>query len=232
MPSPPSVFINSAAKEWRFIPPEPSTSQREPLVQTFHRLLPSYAETPLHSLPPLAKELNLGHVLLKDESQRFGLPSFKILGASWAVYRAVTERLGLDARLFLAQNEQFLDLQLLGAAARERGLGLKLVTCTEGNWGRAVARMARYMGIPAIVYVPAHMSETTREMIRGEGADVRVADGDYDVAVEAAREAAAAAEGSLLVMDISWEGYETVPQVCLAFSFHPLKTRSCFRHPC
>ncbi|KAK4129112.1 tryptophan synthase beta subunit-like PLP-dependent enzyme [Parathielavia appendiculata] len=211
MPSPSPIYHNSAAIEWRFQSHRRSPSQSELHVQSFHRLLPNYAETPLHSLQSLAKELNLGHVLLKDESLRLGLPSFKILGASWAVYRTVIERLGLDAQSFLRQNEQYLDLSLLGAAAHRKGRDLKLVTCTEGNWGRAVARMARYMGIPAVVYVPAHMPETTRNMIRGEGAEVRVVDGDYDVAVEATKEAAMV-DGSLLVMDISWEGYETVPQ--------------------
>ncbi|KAL2161733.1 hypothetical protein VTH06DRAFT_8295, partial [Thermothelomyces fergusii] len=150
-----------------------------------HRLLPGYAETPLRSLPSVARELGLGHVLLKDESRRFGLPSFKILGASWAVYRAVAEHLqrrptelGDDT----AVSRRLLDaLRAAGAAAPHpatgtpnepgAGRGLEIVTCTEGNWGRAVARMAAYLGAAAAVYVPAHLPETTRALIRAEGAD-------------------------------------------------------------
>jgi diaminopropionate ammonia-lyase len=209
-----AVFINPAAKDWRYTPPAHAAIPG-PFVQAFHALYPSSAETPLVQ-PPLASALDVGHVLIKDESRRYGLPSFKILGASWAVYRAVTERLGLDASTLLQERKESLELASLGALARETGSGLKIVTCTEGNWGRAVARMAMYMDIPAVVYVSDHMSESTREYIRLEKAEVRVVDGDYDDAVAAARTAAKADDGSLLVMDISWEGYETVPQVGLA----------------
>lgn len=214
------VHINAAAKDWRFTPPA-DASIPGPFVQAFHSLYPDSFETPLLERP-LADALNVGQVLIKDESKRYGLPSFKILGASWAVYRAVTERLGLDAFTLLRESEEGLELPSLGALARETGSGLKIVTCTEGNWGRAVARMAMFMDIPAVVYVPEHMCESTRQKIRLEKAEVRVADGSYGAAVAAAREAAEADDGSLLVMDISWEGYEAVPQVGLfSSSFNP-----------
>src|SRR4051812_44311881 len=54
----------------------------------FHRRLPGYAPTPLIDAPEIAEMLGVRQVLLKNESSRFGLPAFKILGASWAVYRA------------------------------------------------------------------------------------------------------------------------------------------------
>src|SRR5436190_22995208 len=62
----------------------------------FHRRLPGYAPTPLHDLAPLARRLGLAAVLLKDESARLGLPAFKVLGASWAIYRVTCERLGQE----------------------------------------------------------------------------------------------------------------------------------------
>jgi diaminopropionate ammonia-lyase len=43
----------------------------------FHRSIPGYVPTPLVELPELG-------VWVKDESDRFGLPAFKVLGASWA----------------------------------------------------------------------------------------------------------------------------------------------------
>lgn len=215
MAAPSVIYINPAAKAWRYSPAKLAvddvTIETSP-VRAFHRLLPNYAETPLHSLPSVAEKLGLGHVFVKDESQRFGLPSFKILGASWAVYRAVAERLGLDALSLLAENDLSPNVTSFGVLVREQGLRLRLVTCTEGNWGRAVARMGSYFGVPVTVYVPAYMHEATRERIRSEGAEVNVVDGDYDAAVAAAQ-GAAEAEGSMLVMDISWEGYEAVPQV-------------------
>lgn len=155
-------------------------------------------------MPAIAGALNLSHVLLKDESNRFGLPSFKILGASWAVYRALFARLGHDGSPTLSLSE-------LGEQARRAGLGL--VTCSEGNWGRAVARMARYLDVPARVYVPGSMREATAAAIRGEGADVRAVEAaDYDATVKAAREAADEA-GMVLVMDMGWEGFEQIPMV-------------------
>jgi diaminopropionate ammonia-lyase len=58
----------------------------------FHRGLPGYAPTPVHRLDGLAAEIGVGAVQIKDESDRLGLPAFKILGASWAVERTLRER--------------------------------------------------------------------------------------------------------------------------------------------
>src|SRR6476660_8157184 len=60
----------------------------------FHRRLPGYRESPLVNAPRLAEILGVAKVLVKDETSRFGLPSFKVLGASWATYAALRERLG------------------------------------------------------------------------------------------------------------------------------------------
>ena len=90
---------------------------------------------------------------------------------------------------------------------------IRLVTCTEGNWGRAVSRMAKYLGIPATIYVPGFMNEYTRSLIRSEGADVRVLPhGSYDDTIIAVKEDAKHT-GALMVMDTSWEGYEEIPSV-------------------
>lgn len=221
--TPSKIHINPKASKWRFAsrpqshPDDPSITSPHPSppVLLFHQHLPTYAPTPLHSLPSLAASLNVGHVLVKDESHRFGLPSFKDLGASWAVYRAVVERLGIPDLLA----PPFPQLSTLGETARNRGLNLKIVTCTAGNWGRAVARMGRYMGIETVVYVPADVHFTTRELIREEGAEVVVAQGGgYDGTVEEAKgRVEREGEGGLLVMDIAWEGYEDVPKVCGPF---------------
>ena len=55
---------------------------------------PGYAPTRVVDAPALAAELGLAPLSVKDESHRLGLPSFKILGASWAVYRLLVGRLG------------------------------------------------------------------------------------------------------------------------------------------
>ena len=60
-------------------------STREP--QAFHRRLENYAPTPLLDARGIAAALGVRRVLVKNESSRLGLPSFKLLGASWASSR-------------------------------------------------------------------------------------------------------------------------------------------------
>jgi diaminopropionate ammonia-lyase len=118
------------------------------------------------------------------------------------VHKAVAGKCGLSSTSTLAE---------LAAAANKQAV--RLVTATEGNWGRAVARMARYLQIDATIFVPDFMDEATQTKIRSEGAKVIVVDGDYDRAISYAKQDAD--EGGLLVIDVSWEGYEEVPEVML-----------------
>ena len=69
---------------------------------------------------------------------------------------------------------------------RPRG-ALTLVTATDGNHGRAVARTARLLGLPARVYVPTGVPDVVIDRINAEGALLTVVDADYDGAVMAAR---------------------------------------------
>lgn len=206
------IFINKSAAEG-IVDGQSSTAASQ--VLAFHQKLPHYEQTPLHSLSQVAKELQLGHVLVKDESNRFGLPSFKILGASWAIFRAVAERLRLDSAAFMEDNHGSEFWARLGTMARAEGLSL--VSCTEGNWGRAVSRMAKYIGIPAKIYVPSFMPETTRARIRSEGAELLVVDGSYDDGVAAARAESEANDLAILAMDMGWEGYQAFPGVGYIF---------------
>jgi diaminopropionate ammonia-lyase len=165
----------------------------------FHRRLPGYAETPLVDAPGLAEVLGVGKVFVKDESSRLGLPAFKVLGASWAVYRALEERLGGEG---FGDWEEIEELR----AKLEPLRPLSLVAATDGNHGRAVARVARLLGLGARIFVPGDMAAARREAIADEGAEVMVVDGTYDDAVERSAE-----EPGLLVSDTSWPGYERVP---------------------
>lgn len=49
-------------------------------AQTFHRSFPQYSVTPLARLDRMAAHLGLGSLYVKDESYRFGLNAFKVLG--------------------------------------------------------------------------------------------------------------------------------------------------------
>jgi diaminopropionate ammonia-lyase len=166
-----------------------------------HRTLPGYAVTPLHQLDDLAERLGVGGVWVKDESWRLELPSFKILGGSWAVHRLLLERAGRPVA--------GADLDELRAAATELG-PLTLTTATDGNHGRGVARTARLLGLAAVVYVPAGTAPARIAAIEDEGARVVVDPGNYDAAV--ARAAADADQhGWLLVADVAVGGDVTVP---------------------
>ncbi len=173
---------------------------RAPLA--FHRALPGYAPTPLRDAPALAGELGLGRVWLKDESSRLGLPAFKIVGASWAVAFALGEWAGTEVR----PDE---GLEGLGRALAGRRAPT-LVAATDGNHGRAVARMARLLGLAARIFVPDDMVAARREAIASEGAEVVPVPGGHDAAV--ARSAAQADERHVVVSDTSWPGYEAVPR--------------------
>jgi len=143
----------------------------------FHRTLAGYAPTPVRDLPELARELGVAAVVIKDESSRLGLPAFKILGASWAVERALGGRADTNT----------------------------LVAASAGNHGRAVAHIAEIRGLRSRIFLPERALSARRDAIAAEGADVVVVDGTYEDAVAAA-EAEAEKPGHLLVSDVGREG--------------------------
>ena len=173
-----------------------------PSPRWFHRRLPDYRPTPLLDVPALAGALGVARVLVKDESQRLGLPAFKMLGASWAAYRALCERLGGEPDNW----ETLADLRVRLAPLGD----LTFVTATDGNHGQALARFARLLGYRARIYIPAGSAAARIEAIRAEGADLVVWPGGYDAAVAAAARSANA--DTLVVSDTAWEGYCTVPR--------------------
>jgi diaminopropionate ammonia-lyase len=189
-------YANPQARTWRCDPPPV-----EP--EWFHRSMPGYRPTPLVEYPSLASELGVGRVFVKDESSRLGLPAFKMLGASWAVCRAI------GALAPTSEGPQTLDAL---RAVRSRLGPLTLVTATDGNHGRAVARMANLLGTEARIFVPDVVEPAAIELIRAEGAEVSVLADPYDTTVRVAAEFAAGRERTILVQDTSWEGYEEIPQ--------------------
>ncbi len=178
---------------------------RSGAVRSFHTSLPGYAPTPLPEVPALAAELGADRVFVKDESSRLGLPAFKVLGASWAIHRLLTSEPAGPAGTAPPDA-----LARLRAAAARRP-GLIFVTATDGNHGRAVARMARLIGVPARVFVPAVTNLATRAAIAGENAEVTQVNGTYDQAVAHARQWAEDHRAAALIQDTAWPGYEQVP---------------------
>jgi diaminopropionate ammonia-lyase len=168
----------------------------------FHRKLPRYERTPLYSVPALAERLGIGEVVVKDESVRLGLPAFKMLGASWASYRSIIDRTGIDRSGWDTMED-------LAEQIRPH-LPLALATATDGNHGRAVSRVAAMFGLSAKIWVPSDTVDARIHAIESEGAVVTVTDGNYDDAVAEASKAAD--DRTIVVSDTLWPGYETVPQ--------------------
>jgi diaminopropionate ammonia-lyase len=197
------IAVTGAARA--FVPPSPRPSQALPASELrprdLHRTIPGYEVTPLRRLRGLAERLGVGDVWVKDESWRLDLPSFKILGGSWAIHRLLLGRVGRPVA-----GAGFTELR---SAAAELG-PLTLTTATDGNHGRGVARTARLLGLAAVVYVPAGTARSRIEAIEGEGAEVVVHAGNYDAAV--ARAAAdAATHDRVLVADVAVGDDVTVP---------------------
>ena len=180
----------------------PASARPGPAVQAFHRRLPGYAPTPLRDVPALAAAAGVGRALVKDESSRLGLPAFKILGASWATYRVLCER--------LSGEPEWSTLDDLAAVVAERLGPLRLVAATDGNHGRAVARMARLLRLSATILVPDGTADARIEGIVSEGAEVVVSPGTYDDAITMS--AGMASERDLVISDTSWPGYEDPPR--------------------
>ncbi|HXG43990.1 MAG TPA: diaminopropionate ammonia-lyase [Gemmatimonadales bacterium] len=173
-----------------------------PLAATaFHRRLPGYMPTPLRQLRGIARRLGIAGLYLKDESNRLGLPAYKVLGAVWAIYRIIE-------RLTGERLDGWGTLDELGDRLRRSGIE-RLTAATDGNHGRGVARVARWLGLGAEVFVPRGTARARVEAIASEGAVVTVVDGTYDATVE--RAAGSRRAGDLLVQDHGWPGYEEVP---------------------
>jgi diaminopropionate ammonia-lyase len=177
----------------------------------FHRRLPGYEPTPLRNFD--GSPFGAGRLLVKDESSRFGLPAFKALGAWWAVVRALSQRLSdrgdtlRQARVDELQWNDVADLASLFSPLRP----LTLTAATDGNHGRAVARVARMLGFDAVIWVPTGTASARIDAISQEGATVRVSTGSYDQAVsEAAR---SADDTTVVISDTSTgSGDRLVPQ--------------------
>ena len=179
----------------------PVAGRIDPRAARFHRSMPGYAPSAVAEAPAAAARLGLAKLVVKLETERFGLPSFKLLGASWATCRALSRRLG-------PVDEPVATFDALRAAL-PRLDGLSLVAATDGNHGRAVARMARMLGLGARILVPEHTARARIEAIAGESATVDVVRGSYDDAIVLS--ASLADDDHLVISDTSWPGYEDVP---------------------
>lgn len=167
---------------------------------------PGYAPTPLLPLADFAAEAGVAEVWWKDESQRFGLGSFKALGGAYAVLRVLMMEL---ARAGIAPNATSADL--IAGRYAEATSRITITCATDGNHGRSVAWGAQRFGAACVIFVHPEVSQGRRDAIAAWGAEVREVPGNYDDAVRAASEAAAT-HGWHVVSDTSWPGYTEIPR--------------------
>ena len=172
-------------------------------VRAFHRSFPMYAPTPLVSLNDTAGALGLGAVYIKDESWRFGLNAFKVLGGSYAIGSFLAGKLGIPM-----ENAGY--GLLVCPETREKLGDITFVTATDGNHGRGVAWAATQFGQKSVVYMPKGSALERLENIRAAGADASITELNYDGAVRLAN-AHAREYGWTVIQDTAWEGYEEIP---------------------
>lgn len=172
-------------------------------VYEFHKSLPGYKATPLVELDDLAKYYGVQKLWLKDESKRFGLNAFKVLGGSYAIGKYLSQKLGKDM--------SELPFNVLISDEVKKQLGdVTFVTATDGNHGRGVAWVANKLRQKSVVYMPKGSAQMRFDAIAREGADVTITDLNYDDAVRLANKGAEE-HGWIMVQDTAWDGYEEIP---------------------
>lgn len=172
-------------------------------AKKFHESFLEYDKTPLVDLKELSKKVGLGGIYVKDESYRFGLNAFKVLGGSFAMGRYLADKLVEDIKDLPYE-------KLTSKEVKERLGDITFVTATDGNHGRGVAWTANRLKQKSVVYMPKGSSLMRLNNIKAEGAEASITELNYDDAVRLANKYAEEHNG-VIVQDTAWEGYEKIP---------------------
>ncbi len=173
-------------------------------ARAFHESFPQYEKTPLRQLSSLAEFLGVKELFVKDESYRFGLNAFKVLGGSYAMARYIAQKTGRDIR--------DISYDVLVSDELKQAFGQAVFfTATDGNHGRGVAWAANKLGQRAVVYMPRGSSQTRLNNILKENATATIEDLNYDECVRLAAAQAAKTQNGVIVQDTAWDGYEDIP---------------------
>ena len=173
-------------------------------ARTFHESFPQYSKTPLTKLENMAAYLGVKEVYVKDESYRFGLNAFKVLGGSFAMARYIAKETGKDV-------SELPYAVLTSDKLREEFGQATFFTATDGNHGRGVAWAANKLGQKAVVHMPKGSTQTRLQNIAKEGAKVDIQEMNYDDCVRLAAKEADETERGVIVQDTAWDGYEEIP---------------------
>ena len=173
-------------------------------ARAFHQSFPQYSKTPLAKLDHMAEYLGLGGLFVKDESYRFGLNAFKVLGGSFAMANYIAKQTHRDV--------SELPYAVLTSEKLRKEFGqATFFTATDGNHGRGVAWAANRLGQKSVVLMPKGSTQTRLENILKEGADATITDVNYDECVRRANAMAEQTPNGVMVQDTAWDGYEEIP---------------------
>ncbi len=173
-------------------------------VFAFHQSFPQYTKTPLVKLDQMASKLGLKNIYIKDESYRFGLNAFKVLGGSYAIAKYIAQKTGKDV--------SELPYSVLTSEALRKEFGqATFFTATDGNHGRGVAWAANKLQQKCVVYMPIGTTETRLNHVLAENAKATIENLNYDDCVRKAAAEADSTPNGVIVQDTAWEGYEEIP---------------------
>lgn len=173
-------------------------------ARSFHESFPQYSETPLADLKGMAEYLGLDRVCVKDESYRFGLNAFKVLGGSYAIARYIGEETGKDI-------SELPYSVLTSQELREKFGTATFYSATDGNHGRGVAWAANKLHQKSVIIMPKGSTVTRLDHIKAENAEAWISEVNYDECVRQAAKLAEKTEHGVMVQDTAWEGYEKIP---------------------
>lgn len=173
--------------------------QQAQQARHFHQKIVGYEPTPLYALKSLAALFGVSTILVKDESQRFGLNAFKMLGGAYAIAQLLCEKYHLDINVF--------SFATFKASTKEK---MTFATTTDGNHGRGVAWAAQQLGQNAVIYMPKGSAQERVDAILRLGARCIVTEMNYDDTVRFTMQTARQ-NGWEVVQDTAWEGYTKIP---------------------
>ena len=165
---------------------------------------PQYSKTPLAKLDRMADYLGVNQIYVKDESYRFDLNAFKVLGGSYAIAKYIAKQTGKDV------SELSFDV-LTSDKLREEFGQATFFTATDGNHGRGVAWSANKLNQRAVVFMPKGTTKTRLENILKENASATIEEANYDECVRMAASVASQTKNGVVIQDTAWEGYEEIP---------------------
>ena len=166
---------------------------------------PNYQPSPLHRLEALAAQIGVDQIFYKDESERFGLKSFKALGGAYAVARQLQDKIQ-------QQSGSIASIDDLIAGRYQSIVQDIVISCaTDGNHGRSVAWGCQMFGCDCVIYIHRDVSEGRKLAMQALGAEVIRVDANYDASVRQADEDAIA-HGRIIVSDTSYPGYIEIPK--------------------